>query len=170
MNPAKTIKYLRKQIPAFKCKEGCTDCCGPVPFSKWEWAQIKDQRLAKGITCPYASGAGCEIYEDKPIICRLMGTVPKLKCPHGGQATQAFVCKERIGDYAEIYRDYGQIMSDKKIYCTECNSYLGIIRDAKLRKDIKFLCKNCETKRIALELQRKTGGSGMEKLFGGLFK
>lgn len=61
-------------------------------------------------------------------------------------------------------------MSGKEIFCAGCNKHLGVIRDAKLRKDIKFLCKNCETKRVALEMQRKTGGSGMEKLFGGLFK
>lgn len=61
-------------------------------------------------------------------------------------------------------------MPGKKIYCAGCATYLGIIRDAKLRKDIKFLCKNCETKRISLEMQRKTGASDMGDLFGGIFK
>lgn len=31
----------------------------------------------------------------------------------------------------------------KKIICKECNKYLGEIRDAKLRKGISFLCKEC---------------------------
>lgn len=62
-------------------------------------------------------------------------------------------------------------MPSKKIHCAGCNAYLGVIRDAKLRKDVKFLCKNCETKRITLEMQRKTRTSAsMESLFGGLFK
>lgn len=71
----------------------------------------------------------------------------------------------------------------KKIYCAGCNTYLGIIRDAKLRKNIKFLCKNCETRRMALEMQkmgqrveppinnpRKAESSSVTDLFGGVFK
>lgn len=62
-------------------------------------------------------------------------------------------------------------MAGKEIYCTGCDKHLGIIRDAKLHKDIKFLCKNCETKRVALELQRKTKPSvNLEDMFGGVFK
>ena len=61
-------------------------------------------------------------------------------------------------------------MPERKIYCAGCDTYLGIIRDAKLRKDVKFLCENCEIKRVALEMQRKTAGSGMDEIFGALFK
>lgn len=61
-------------------------------------------------------------------------------------------------------------MPERKIYCAGCYAYLGVIRDAKLRKDVNFLCKNCETKRVALEMQRKSGASGMDEIFGGLFK
>jgi hypothetical protein len=73
---------LYVQIPSFKCKEGCTDCCGPVPFSKYERSKIKDKRIPKAIDCPYANGK-CEIYENRPLICRLFGTVKSLQCPHG---------------------------------------------------------------------------------------
>lgn len=106
MNPAKTIKYLRKQIPTFKCKEGCTDCCGPVVFSRWEWEQIKDQKLATGVHCPYASENGCEIYEQRPIICRLMGTVPKLKCLHGCGPKKMLSKKKEL----EIMKKYTDVM------------------------------------------------------------
>ena len=27
---------LYAAIPPFECIEGCTDCCGPVPWSAWE--------------------------------------------------------------------------------------------------------------------------------------
>jgi len=56
----------------------------------------------------------------------------------------------------------------RKIYCQKCKKYLGEIRDAKLRKDIAFLCKDCETQRMALELRfSKTTNSkkgGLEDL------
>ncbi len=34
------ILRLREQIPPVTCKLGCTSCCGPVPFSHWEWEQL----------------------------------------------------------------------------------------------------------------------------------
>lgn len=63
---------LYARIPSFKCKEGCTDCCGPVPFSEWEWSRIKDKRKMDLATliCPYAVAGRCEIYEQRPLICR----------------------------------------------------------------------------------------------------
>ena len=66
-----------------KCRPGCSDCCGPVPFSKEEWGRIADKRKATGITCPYSSKDGCAIYSQRPIVCRIFGTVPGLPCPHG---------------------------------------------------------------------------------------
>lgn len=45
---------------------------------------------------------------------------------------------------------------ERKIYCNGCRVYLGVIRDAKLRKGMVHLCKNCETKRVASDLASKT--------------
>lgn len=92
----KTIKYLRKQIPTFGCIPGCFDCCGPVPFSRWEWGQVKDKRQATGILCPYASKDGCEIYEQRPIICRLMGATHSLPCPHGRRPIKLLSKKKEL--------------------------------------------------------------------------
>ena len=33
------------------------------------------------------------------------------------------------------------------IYCSECGTYCGEIRDAKLRKNLKFVCNGCHTAR-----------------------
>ncbi|HUC61631.1 MAG TPA: YkgJ family cysteine cluster protein [Alphaproteobacteria bacterium] len=37
------------------------------------------------VLCPFTSSGGCAIHEDRPITCRLFGTVnePGLACPHG---------------------------------------------------------------------------------------
>lgn len=82
----RAIRRLRLLIPTFECVPGCSDCCGPVPFSKWEWSQVRTKKTATCLDCPYATPAGCEIYEDRPILCRLFGAVadePLLACPHG---------------------------------------------------------------------------------------
>ena len=82
---ARDIRRLRVLIPTFDCVPGCTDCCGPVPFSRWEWDQVKDKRVAVCIDCPYSAADNCAIYEDRPMMCRLFGAVddPRLTCPHG---------------------------------------------------------------------------------------
>ena len=79
------LNEIYKQIPKFECIEGCHDCCGPTIFSKTEWDAIEDKRMATDITCPYASDKGCDIYNQRPLICRMFGAVddPRLKCPHG---------------------------------------------------------------------------------------
>lgn len=78
------LERLYAQIPTFKCIPGCTDCCGPVPFARIEWDRISDQRAATGIKCPYAN-CGCDIYAQRPLVCRIFGTVDdkKIECPHG---------------------------------------------------------------------------------------
>jgi len=92
MTPKATIKRLRKQIPAFECILGCTDCCGPVHAAPWEESQIekhtgKEAKLnrlpSQGLHCPYSLNGNCEIYDDRPIICRLFGATPEMLCPHG---------------------------------------------------------------------------------------
>ena len=34
-----------------------------------------------GERCPLLTGNKCSIYEDRPEVCRLFGTVPELQCP-----------------------------------------------------------------------------------------
>ena len=105
------IKRLRLLIPTFTCIPGCSDCCGPVPFSHWEWEKISDQRKATCLDCPYDGEAGCEIYEDRPIMCRLFGTVdhPQLRCPHGRGPEKMLTAQEgaAIADqYAKLVGGY----------------------------------------------------------------
>lgn len=63
-------------------------------------------------------------------------------------------------------------MADREINCIECNLYLGVIRDAKLRTKISFLCDCCETKRITMKMMKEKDngiGSGFDGLFGDTF-
>jgi len=36
----------------------------------------------------------------------------------------------------------------REISCTVCKDSMGVIRDANLRKDIKYLCGRCDTRRL----------------------
>jgi Fe-S-cluster containining protein len=79
------LKEMYDEIPAFQCRKGCFDCCGPVPFAKEEWLRVRDKRPTTGFTCAYASDDGCAIYQNRPLMCRLFGAVDRdiLLCPHG---------------------------------------------------------------------------------------
>ncbi|WP_299695586.1 YkgJ family cysteine cluster protein [Hydrocarboniphaga sp.] len=84
-----TLQQLRPGIPSFDCIPGCHDCCGPVTASSHEMARlprkseaIHDAALAE-LSCPHLGANGCEVYDERPLICRLFGTTPSLPCPHG---------------------------------------------------------------------------------------
>lgn len=83
------IRFFRKQIPTFACIPGCHDCCGPVTASSEEVARLPiksdaehDAALSE-LNCVYLGTNGCQVYEERPLICRLFGTTPALPCPNG---------------------------------------------------------------------------------------
>lgn len=83
------IYFLREQIPAFECVPGCHDCCGPVTTSSEEMARLprktaaeQDAALAE-LNCVHLGPQGCTVYDERPLICRLFGTTPRLPCPNG---------------------------------------------------------------------------------------
>jgi Fe-S-cluster containining protein len=83
------IKFYRNRIPSFECIPGCHDCCGPVTTSPEEMSRLPvkteaehDEALAN-LSCPHLGVNGCEVYDERPLICRLFGTTPSLACPNG---------------------------------------------------------------------------------------
>lgn len=35
------------------------------------------------LSCPHLGDQGCQAYAERPLICRLFGTTPRLACPNG---------------------------------------------------------------------------------------
>lgn len=86
---SRTIDTLRLQIPSFACVPGCHDCCGPVTASSEEMSRLPvksdaehDAALAE-YNCVHLGPQGCQVYDQRPLICRLFGTTPSLPCPRG---------------------------------------------------------------------------------------
>jgi Fe-S-cluster containining protein len=83
------IDHLRLQIPRFDCVPGCHDCCGPVTASSEEMARLPVKSAAaheaalNELNCVHLGPQGCEVYDQRPLICRLFGTTKSLPCPHG---------------------------------------------------------------------------------------
>lgn len=83
------IRFFRERIPSFECIPGCHDCCGPVTTSSEEMARLPvksdaaHEAALAGLSCPHLGEQGCQVYAERPLICRLFGTTPRLACPNG---------------------------------------------------------------------------------------
>ena len=82
------IQKQYERLPSFVCKADCNECCGPVPFTEAEWALLTLEEQAKPLVstkCQFATATGCSIYERRPLLCRLFGTVDdeRTRCWHG---------------------------------------------------------------------------------------
>ena len=83
------VRFYRAHIPQFECVPSCHDCCGPVTTSSEEMARLPVKSDAEhaaalaDLSCPHLGEHGCQVYAERPLICRLFGTTPRLACPNG---------------------------------------------------------------------------------------
>ncbi|MBY4705527.1 MULTISPECIES: YkgJ family cysteine cluster protein [Ralstonia] len=88
------IRFFRSRIPAFECIPGCHDCCGPVTTSTEEMSRLpvksdaEHEAALANLSCPHLDAKGCSVYLERPLICRLFGTTPRLACPNGKRPDQ----------------------------------------------------------------------------------
>jgi Fe-S-cluster containining protein len=88
------IDDVYAQVPEVPCKGLCQRACGPIACSGLEAQALQDaghtlpaivDHPTQGpMTCSHLSPEGrCRIYAQRPLVCRLFGAVPEMKCPHG---------------------------------------------------------------------------------------
>ena len=88
-NNSEIVDRLRKRIPTFTCTPGCHDCCGPVTTSSEEMSRLpvktitEHENALNHYDCVHLGPNGCEVYEERPLICRIFGTTPNMPCPNG---------------------------------------------------------------------------------------
>ncbi|OCH18921.1 MULTISPECIES: YkgJ family cysteine cluster protein [unclassified Aliivibrio] len=88
-NNGEIIEILRERIPSFECTKGCHDCCGPVTTSSEEMSRLpvktdaEHEAALDEYNCVHLGPNGCTVYEERPLICRLFGTTPRMACPNG---------------------------------------------------------------------------------------
>jgi hypothetical protein len=83
------LATIYARIPRLNCKRKCQESCGPLGIFPAEAERIR----AKHYRLPVVNGAlecsglredgACRIYADRPVLCRLWGTVKAMRCPHG---------------------------------------------------------------------------------------
>ncbi|MBB1438557.1 YkgJ family cysteine cluster protein [Shewanella sp. SG41-4] len=106
-NNLEVLDLLRSRIPSFECKPGCHDCCGPVTTSSLEMSRLPEKTIAEHEAalnewnCVHLGPNGCEVYEERPLICRMFGATPRMPCPEGCRPTEMIEYKTeaKIHDY-----------------------------------------------------------------------
>lgn len=84
LNPhyEREIRRLRKAVSdtPFTCDAGCSDCCTLHVWTWTEWLKVPPELRREAIDasarCPYATANGCQVYEYRPVICRLHALGP----------------------------------------------------------------------------------------------
>ncbi|MFE4527187.1 YkgJ family cysteine cluster protein [Streptomyces anulatus] len=105
-NPKK-LDELYLSLPRMKCIGECASACGPVRLSPLEQRRIESRghRWVDGHTIPMADGGSagtacsaldlsrlvCQVYEDRPMVCRIWGLIEALACPWGCRPEGGFL-------------------------------------------------------------------------------
>jgi Fe-S-cluster containining protein len=99
------LDVIYARLPAMECRGQCWDSCGSIGMTRPE-QQLVEQRhgvklpIAAAFTgaqarCPALTMLGrCGVYDSRPLICRLWGLVPSMRCnwgclPEGGLLSDA---------------------------------------------------------------------------------
>lgn len=122
-----SLQALYESLPKVNCKRLCYDTCGvitawPAEFdlmqeklgfrpkflSSEEAVQLYqvpgDPLIPSNCrSCPYLNGATCTIHDARPMICRLYGIVPEMKCSWGCRA-ERFLTEEEAAQIFEFMR------------------------------------------------------------------
>ena len=88
------MQALYAELPHVECKRLCRQCCGPVvqsgSLTRLEFERIADYKPSPPdpqdfMACSMLDGehGTCRVYELRPMICRLWGVVPSMRCPYG---------------------------------------------------------------------------------------
>lgn len=68
-------------------------------------AEVREAALAEW-RCPYLGADGCRVYAERPLVCRLFGTTPRLPCPNGRRPASMIDARidRQIGQFFENTR------------------------------------------------------------------
>jgi uncharacterized protein len=109
------IRFFRERIPTFACKSGCHDCCGPVTTSSEEMSRLPrlddavHEAALTAFSCPHLGPRGCTVYKERPLVCRLFGTTPRMPCPEG-QRPEEMIDERLEQDIHRFFKETRQVL------------------------------------------------------------
>lgn len=100
---------LYDRLPRVKCQGKCQEACGPIACSKGE-AKIMERRAGRPLLfssktgrCTYLNDDGkCDVYRDRPFVCRAFGASATLPCIWGCQPDRVISKDEQFELFRQI--------------------------------------------------------------------
>lgn len=95
------LDKMYSKLPKLNCKGKCVQSCSVIKLGKYERERIAaflgydpflaDDKILDHLmqnpidkwSCALLKDGLCSIYDKRPLICRLFGLVPEMKCPFG---------------------------------------------------------------------------------------
>ena len=116
---AEALAEVYAQLPRITCQGLCADSCTSFGMTVVEQRAIRAQTgktlplVHAGSYCPALTILRqCSVYESRPMICRLWGLVPAMRCNYGCVPEGSFLadaqCYEFLAQVAEISGDHAQ--------------------------------------------------------------
>jgi len=121
MTALEQIRELYKQLPEIACKGLCANGCGGIDMSRAEHERIVElgvfiprftEELARRwqanepLHCPALNRQTlrCDVYEDRPMICRLWGLAESMRCPNGCKPTRELTDAETYAFLLQTFK------------------------------------------------------------------
>src|SRR5690349_3487728 len=90
------LQRLYAELPSVECQGKCFEFCGPVACSTGERHIVRNAEPGRVLelgsmnNCPMLDldTKRCQVYVDRPLVCRLFGMVEAMRCPHGCEPTR----------------------------------------------------------------------------------
>jgi len=104
---------LATKIPRFRCKPGCTDCCGKKwnvfilatrPVCTTDDFEFRIEKETRPDIYICAAGGHCAVYSGRSLFCRLFGTVAGWECPYGYGPSKLLTKKDALPIIQAIIR------------------------------------------------------------------
>lgn len=130
------LEAVYAKLPTMQCKGMCQTCCGPIDMSLAERMRIEergvrippmtetrvalwdanhkfDPATGEPLFCPALNleTGGCNVYDVRPIVCRLWGTSASMPCPHGCETTKMLTDAEAMAFMMEAMQAGGGSMA-----------------------------------------------------------
>lgn len=81
------VEALYAEVPEFECRGLCQESCGAISMTAAERRRVEQHTGRKhepSSPCQHLGPMGqCTIYDVRPLVCRLWGLSPMMRCPHG---------------------------------------------------------------------------------------
>jgi Fe-S-cluster containining protein len=108
------LHEIYDKIPKIKCRGLCTDECTNIGFFRPEFEHLvqitgRTPRLdVQTERCNFLNALGrCEVYDDRPLVCRAYGVDLTMPCPHGCEAERIMSRMEGLLRLREIVQLLG---------------------------------------------------------------